>query len=124
VTGFLVMFGMFGAIAFVPLVFQGVLGIPATNSGALLTPMMFGLVGAAILTGQLMVRIRHYRFIGTAGIAIMAFGMWLLSQVTVRTSEIEVVRDIVLVGIGIGTTMPLYLNAVQSAVSHTVVGVA
>src|SRR2546428_1594978 len=64
-VGFFTTVGMFGAIAFVPLVFQGVLGIPATNSGLFLTPMMFGLIGASIVTGQLMVRIRQYRFIGT-----------------------------------------------------------
>ncbi len=123
-TGFLVAFGMFGTIVYVPLVYQGVLGVTATNSGQLMTPMMFGLVGAAILTGQLMVRIRYYRFIGTAGIAVMAFGMWLLSQVTPDSSGLEVVRDIVLVGVGLGTTMPLYLNAVQSALPRNVVGVA
>src|SRR5205807_7200496 len=35
-------FGMFGTIIFVPLLYQGVLAISATNSGQLLTPMMFG----------------------------------------------------------------------------------
>jgi len=119
-----VTFGMFGTIAFIPLVFQGVLGIPATNSGLFITPMMFGLIAASIVTGQLMVRIRRYRFIGTAGIAIMALGMWLLSQITVSTSEGEVVRDIVIVGLGLGTTLPLYLNAVQSAVPRNLMGVA
>ena len=47
VVGFLTAFGMFGSILFTPLVFQGVLGISATNSGALITPMMFGLLGAS-----------------------------------------------------------------------------
>ena len=119
-----VTFGMFGTIAFIPLVFQGVLGIPATNSGLFITPMMFGLIGASIVTGQLMVRIRRYRFIGTVGISVMAFGMWLLSQVNTSTSEIEVVRDLIIVGLGLGTTLPLYLNAVQSAVPRNVMGVA
>src|ERR1700682_2980309 len=46
-VGFLTAFGMFGSILFTPLVFQGVLGSSATNSGALITPMMFGLIGAS-----------------------------------------------------------------------------
>ena len=37
---FLSGFAMFGAIIFVPLFFQGVLGASATNSGSFLTPMM------------------------------------------------------------------------------------
>src|SRR5207302_1238268 len=82
IVGFLTAFGMFGSILFTPLVFQGVLGISATNSGALITPMMFGLLGASTVTGFVMQRIRYYRFLGTLGVAVMIFGMWLLSQVT------------------------------------------
>src|SRR5439155_715535 len=84
--------------AFVPLIYQGVLGVTATNSGQLLTPMMLGLIVASTLVGQAMVRIRYYRFLGTAGVAVMLVGMWLLSQVTVSTPKLEVVRDIVIVG--------------------------
>src|SRR5439155_16942637 len=111
-------------IVFVPLVYQGVLGVTATNSGQLLTPMMLGLIVASTLTGQVMVRIRYYRFLGTAGIAVMMVGMWLLSQVTVSTPKLEVVRDIVIVGAGLGTTFPLYLTAVQSALPRQFLGVA
>jgi len=122
-TGFLLAFGMFGAIVYVPLLYQGVLGIPATNSGLLITPMMFGLVSASIVTGQLMVRIRRYRYIGTAGIALAAAGLFSLGRVTPATPEIDVVRDLVILGIGLGATMPLYINAVQSALPAAMTGV-
>jgi EmrB/QacA subfamily drug resistance transporter len=124
IVGFLTGFGMFGTIVFVPLIYQGVLGVTATNSGQLLTPMMLGLIVASTLVGQAMVRIRYYRFLGTGGIAVMLVGMWLLSQVTVTTSRLEVVRDIVLVGAGLGTTFPLYLTAVQTALPRNFLGVA
>jgi len=124
IVGFLSGFGMFGTIVFVPLIYQGVLGVSATNSGQLLTPMMLGLIVASTLVGQAMVRIRYYRFLGTAGIVVMLVGMWLLSQVTVTTSRLEVVRDIVLVGAGLGTTFPLYLTAVQTALPRNFLGVA
>src|SRR2546428_2602985 len=123
-TSFLTGFAMFGAIIFVPLIYQGVLGVTATNSGQLLTPMMLGLVGASVLIGQVMVRIRLYRFLGTAGIALMLLGFWWLSQVTTRTSALEVVRDIVIVGAGLGATFPLYLQAVQNALPRQFLGVA
>jgi EmrB/QacA subfamily drug resistance transporter len=124
IVGFLTGFGMFGTIVFVPLIYQGVLGVTATNSGQLLTPMMLGLIVASTLVGQAMVRIRYYRFLGTGGIVVMLVGMWLLSQVTVTTSRLEVVRDIVLVGAGLGTTFPLYLTAVQTALPRNFLGVA
>jgi EmrB/QacA subfamily drug resistance transporter len=124
IVGFLSGFGMFGTIVFVPLIYQGVLGVTATNSGQLLTPMMLGLIVASTLVGQLMVRIRLYRFLGTAGVAVMLVGMWLLSQVTVSSSRFEVVRDIVIIGAGLGSTFPLYLTAVQSALPRNFLGVA
>ncbi|MDE3113897.1 MAG: MFS transporter [Chloroflexota bacterium] len=123
IVGFLVTFGMFGTIIYVVLIYQGVLGIAATNSGLLITPMMLGLVAASILSGQLMIRIKMYRYIGTVGIAIAAAGIGLLSQVTTSSPQIDVVRDLVLAGFGIGTTMPLYVNAVQSALPREITGV-
>src|SRR5438093_1557594 len=123
VIGFLLGFAMFGAIIFVSLVYQGVLGIPATNSGLLITPLMVGLITASVITGQLMVRIKRYRYVGTVGAVILVIGLYLLAQVTVGTPEIEVVRDLVLVGLGVGVGMPLYLNATQSAVDQRYLGV-
>jgi len=123
-TGFLVSFGMFGAIVYVSLIYQGVLGQPATSSGLLVTPLMLGMIVASIVTGQLMVRMERYRFLGTVGIGVMTVGLWLLAQVGVGTAESDVVRDLVLVGVGIGVSMPLYVNAVQSALPVRYLGVA
>src|SRR5256885_11024089 len=86
-VGFITAFGMFGSILFTPLVFQGVLGISATNSGALITPMMFGLLGASTATGFIMRRIKYYRFLGTIGVVVMIAGMWMLSQVKPSVPE-------------------------------------
>src|SRR2546429_1921818 len=124
IVGFLTAFGMFGSILFTPLVFQGVLGISATNSGALITPMMFGLLGASTATGFIMRRIRYYRFLGTFGVIVMIFGMWLLSQVSPGVPEWRVVASLIVVGLGIGVTFPLYLTAVQTALPRQYMGVA
>jgi len=121
--GFLLGFAMFGAILFVGLVYQGVLGMPATNSGLLITPLMAGLIVSSIITGQLMVRIKRYRYLGTVGAVVLTIGLYLLAQVTVGTPEIEIVRDLVLIGLGVGVGMPLYLNATQSAVDQRYLGV-
>jgi EmrB/QacA subfamily drug resistance transporter len=124
IVGFLTAFGMFGSILFTPLVFQGVLGISATNSGALITPMMFGLLAASTLTGFVMRRIKYYRFLGTLGVAVMIVGMYLLSLITPSTQEWRVVAALIVVGLGIGTTFPLYLTAVQVALPRKHLGVA
>jgi EmrB/QacA subfamily drug resistance transporter len=116
--------GMFGTILFVPLLYQGVLGVSATNSGQLLTPMMLGLIGASTISGRVMIRVRHYRFIGTVGVALMIVGMLLLTQVGVDTPQWRVALDIVIVGAGLGMTFPLTIVAVQSALPRQFLGVA
>lgn len=117
-------FGMFGAIIFVPLLYQGVLGISATNSGNLLIPMMVSLFAFSALSGQVMVRIRRYRYMGTIGLLTMIGGMLLLSTVQVGTSQWEVTRDIIILGAGLGVTFPLTLTVIQAALPQQVVGVA
>jgi len=124
VVGFFSAVGMFGVSLFVPLVYQGELGLSASASGKLVTPMMLGMLVGSVTTGQLISRLTSYRFIGTAGVALQALGMWLLTQVSPGTAESDVVRDIVLIGVGTGFAMPLYQNALMSAVPVSVIGVA
>ncbi len=124
IVGFLVSFGMFGAILYVALIYQGVLGIPATNSGLLITPLMLGMIVASVITGQLMVRIPRYRYIGTVGMIVMAAGLWMLAQIGVGSAESEVVRALVVTGLGMGVSMPLYVNATQSALPAQYLGVS
>ena len=118
-------FAMFAGTIFIPLFFQGVLGSSATNSGAFLTPMMLGLVAGSILSGQALSRMGgHYRIQGLLGLAIMALGAALLSRMTVNTSYGQAVFNIVLMGFGLGVTMPLFTIAVQNAVPYRIMGVA
>lgn len=124
IIAFFTAFGMFGSIIFVPLIYQGVLGVSATNSGQLLTPMVLGLLVFSIICGQLMIRIRRYRVLAIAGASAVVVGLVLLAQVSVGTSQWEVVRDLVIIGAGLGTTFPLTINVVQSALSGKMVGVA
>jgi EmrB/QacA subfamily drug resistance transporter len=122
-VGFFAALGMFGMIIFVPLELQGVLGVSVTNSGLLLTPMMLGLIVSSVLTGQLIPRIKQYHYLGTIGIALMMVGLYLMAQTTTATSQMSITIDIVLTGLGLGVTMPLYINAVQSALPQRYLGV-
>ena len=124
IVGFITGFGMFGSILFTPLLYQGVLGVSATNSGALTTPMMLGLIGTSIPTGILMRRVKHYRFLGTIGVAVMIGAMLYLSRVSPSTAQWEVVVNLMVMGAGLGVTFPLYLTAVQVALPRKFLGVA
>jgi len=116
---------MFGGIIFIPLYFQGVLGLSATASGSFLTPMMLGQVAGSFGSGQLLARAGgHYRRQGALGLVAMALGLAFLSRITPETSYAIAIVDIVLVGFGLGVTLPLYTIAVQNAVSYNVLGAA
>ncbi|MBI4295622.1 MAG: MFS transporter [Chloroflexi bacterium] len=122
---FLAAFGMFGALTFIPLFFQGVLGLSATASGSFLTPMQLGMVGGSLIFGQFLSRAGgHYRVQGLIGLSMMTLGMLLLHTMTIETSFLRAVSYIVLIGFGLGATMPLYVIVVQNAVPHRMLGAA
>lgn len=116
--------GMFGAVIFVPLLCQGVLHVSATNSGQLLTPMMLAVVVTATATGALIARVPRYRFVGAIALAVMVGGLLLLTRIGVGSSPLEVTRDIIIIGAGLGVTFPLTLVVVQAGLPHQLIGVA
>jgi len=123
VVAFLSALGMFGMIIFIPLELQGVLGVSVTNSGLLLTPMMGGLIVASIVSGQLMVRIKQYHYLGTIGLVLMMAGIYVVSLTTTTSAQANITLGIILTGLGVGLTFPLYINAVQSALPQRYLGV-
>jgi len=118
-------FAMFGAIFFVPLLFQGVLGASPTASGSFLTPMMLGIVAGAAISGQVLSRTGgHYRIQGIIGLSIMAIGTFMLSQLDGDTTHAYALTSAVIMGFGLGTSFPLYTIAIQNGVPQQYLGVA
>lgn len=114
VVGFLMGLGMFGAIMFLPLYFQGVIGVSATRSGNTMIPMMFAMILTSIVGGQLVNKIGFRKQL-TAGMAFMALGFYLLSTMTVNTTQFTAVIFIIVLGLGMGLVMPTLTIAVQGA---------
>ncbi|MCX8125781.1 MAG: MFS transporter [Dehalococcoidia bacterium] len=116
---------MFAGIFFIPLFFQGVMGLSATSSGSFLTPMMLGMVTAGAVSGQILSRRGgHYRRQGMVGLGLMVIGTFLLSRMGPETGYAVAVANIVISGIGLGITMPIYVIAIQNAVPYKVLGAA
>ena len=122
---FLTGFGMFGAIIFIPLFFQGVLGASATSSGSFLTPMMLGIVFGATLSGQLLSRTGgHYRIQAIIGTGLMLLGAILISTMNPETSFPRAVGYIIVLGVGLGTTFPTFTLSVQNSVPFRLMGIS
>jgi EmrB/QacA subfamily drug resistance transporter len=119
---FLVSAGMFGAILYLPLFVQGVLGNSATNSGLVLTPLMLGFIFSSIVGGQLLSRTGRYKILAMIGFIIAAIGMFLLSRMTPTTTQGEVVRNMLVTGLGIGVMMSLFTIVVQNAFPYRQLG--
>jgi hypothetical protein len=120
---FLTGIAMFGTIIFLPLFIQAVIGASATWSGAVLTPLMLSLVIGSAVSGQIISRTGHYRFLGVAGMALMVLGLYLFSRMGADTSYGTVMRNMVVMGVGLGTTFPTYIISVQNAFPHRMLGI-
>ena len=114
----------FGTISFVPLFVQGVLGHSATSAGTVLTPLMLSWIAASIFAGQVVSRTGRYRPVLLAGPPIMAVGFALLSFMGTGASTGELIRDVAIVGVGVGLMMQTLVIVVQNAAPRDMMGVA
>ncbi len=122
-TGFLSGMAMFGAIAFVPLYLQAVIGSSATQAGFVLMPFVIGWVACSILGARMVLRV-GYRSVVVAGMLFLTLAFVLLSSWNESLTRNVAMRDIVLAGVGMGLVFVPMLIAVQSAVPRSMLGTA
>jgi MFS family permease len=115
--------GMFGTILFIPLFIQGVIGTTATQSGTVLMPMMIVMITSSIIGGQVISRTGRYKLVGLFGMSTMTLGLFLLSGMGPNTDYLIVIRNMIIVGLGMGPAMPVFTLAAQNAVKMTQLGV-
>ncbi len=108
--------GMFGAIIYIPLFLQAVVGVKATNSGLLLLPLMVGMVVGSIGGGQILSRSGRYKALVVIGMISMTVGMYLLTTLTVDATQFDVGRDVVFFGFGLGLSFAVFNVVSQNAV--------
>ncbi|MFJ7494038.1 MFS transporter [Streptomyces sp. NPDC097727] len=123
-VGAVVGVALFGAASYLPTFLQMVDGATATESGLLMLPMMGGIVGASVVSGQLISRTGRYRVYPILGGAVSVVGMWLLSRLETDTPRFEYSIAQAVLGIGIGLVMPVLVLAVQNSVEPADLGAA
>lgn len=124
--GALVLYGasFLGMIVFLPLFLVNVVGVSATGAGAAMIPLSMGVVAGSTVSGQLVSRWGRYKPFMVGGGALLALGVALLSTMDAQTSAQTVTLYMVVCGLGIGPSMPLYTLAIQNAVDATQLGQA
>ncbi|MFG3172028.1 MFS transporter [Streptomyces sp. NPDC048200] len=123
-VGLVVGVALFGAASYLPTFLQMVDGASATESGLLMLPMMGGIVGASIVSGQLISRTGRYKLFPILGGALSVIGMWLLSHLEVDTPRLQYSLWMAVLGAGIGMVMPVLVLAVQNSVRPADLGTA
>ncbi len=121
---FLLGMGMFGVIIYLPLYMQGVMGVSATQSGNLLTPLMMGAVAGSIVTGQLNLRLGSYKIAAVSGSILVAAGMILFARMNGATQRMDVILAMIISGTGMGLLQPVYTVAVQNVAPRKQMGAA
>lgn len=123
-VGVVVGIALFGAASYLPTFLQMVDGASATESGLLMLPMMGGIVGASILSGQLISHTGRYKIYPVVGGILSVIGMWLLSRLEVDTPRLHYSIWMAVLGAGVGLVMPVLILAVQNAVRPADLGTA
>jgi EmrB/QacA subfamily drug resistance transporter len=123
-AAFILGVGMFGTIIYLPLFMQGVLGVSATQSGNLLTPLLMGVVLASIIGGQAISRTGEYKLLGIVGAILVAIGMIMFARMDAATARICVATGMVIAGFGMGLLQPVYTLAVQNVAPANRMGAA
>ena len=118
-------FGLYGSVLFLPLFFQAALGFSAAKSGALLVPLLLGMVLGGVVAGQVLSRASGgYRIQALVCAGLMAVGLFLLSTLGAAAGVVLSQVYVVVAGLGVGGLVATLSIGVQNHVPFAIVGAA
>lgn len=114
-----------GSVVFLPLYLVHVKGFSATNTGLSITPLVMGVVVGSVMGGQIASRTGRYKLplITSLCIGIVAFAAF-AANLRIGTPLWQVIPLMVVIGMCLGPSLPLYTLAVQNAVPRNRLGTA
>jgi EmrB/QacA subfamily drug resistance transporter len=113
---------MMSVNVYMPIFLQHVLGHSATSAGAAITPMTASLVAGSTLCGLVVSRLGRYRVVAALGAVLIVAGALLLVRMTTATTTIEAIRNMIVIGLGVGTFFPLTMLIAQNVVPRDRLG--
>ena len=115
---------LLGLTIYLPVFFESVMRISASQSGMALIALMFGTVTGANIAGVIMLRVDHYKWPIVGGISLTIPLTLILVAWPVQLSLVQVEIILAGIGIGIGHIYPFATIAVQNAVPMAQLGTA
>lgn len=107
---------MYAAIIYIPYFIQGILGTSATTSGAVTIPMTIALMITANIVGVCVTKSsKPFRPLMIAAFVLGGVACILLSTLSATSSYLSVIIYMIIMGAGLGVTMPIANSNVQNA---------
>ena len=121
---FMLGMGLFGMFLYLPLYLQAVLGLSAEASGRLFTPLVFSMIFASVVSGQVVSRTGRYKVLAVCGAALASGGMLLLTRMDRDVTSALIVRNMLVLGLGFGLVQPIFNLVIQNAAPREYMGAA
>ena len=113
---------MFGTSVFLSQYLQLAKGETPTMSGLMTIPMVVGLFVASTVSGQMVSRTGHYKWIMATGAGLQVIGLAAMGTIHADTPFWHLAVYMVVLGAGVGMMMQNFVLAVQNSLSITDIG--
>ena len=113
---------LFGAMIYLPLFVQAVIGKTPTSAGQILTPFILAWVFSSIIGARLILRI-GYRVVAVSGMFLMLVGAGLMAFVSASTTLSQLAFAGIFLGLGGGMTLATLMIGAQHSAPRTSLGV-
>ena len=123
-ASFAIAVAMFGAIIYIPVYAQGVMGVSATESGMILIPQSVAMILTSIVVGLLISRTGRYKGFLIAGGIVLVLGYGMLAGLEYGDTQWQLTATMIVIGLGLGMSMQVYTLVVQNAVARRELGTA
>ncbi|WP_408007580.1 DHA2 family efflux MFS transporter permease subunit [Pseudalkalibacillus sp. A8] len=122
--GLLIGMAMFGAIMYMPFFIQGVIGTSATKTGFIMMSMMLSMVVSSTIVGQLITKTGKYKKMAILGLTTMGIGIFSLTTLNINSTNLDTIYRLVIIGLGLGCSFPIFTITIQNSVAYKYLGVA
>ncbi len=113
---------LFILVFYMPLLLQAGFSLSPKVSGGLVTPILVGITVGSIINGRIITHIKPTRLIYLGGLAIMLFGLLMLTQADQASFKSYLIFAYSCCGIGFGFQIPNLTLQIQSAVAKADLG--
>jgi EmrB/QacA subfamily drug resistance transporter len=123
VAAFLMGMSFMGIITYLPLYLQLGLGVPATQSGVAILPMMAGLILSSGVAGRMVSKTGHYKRYMVGGAVCLIAGIVLMAILGEGANVGQVAWRMFIVGLGLGPAQSLFSTVAQNSAPQSQMGV-